>query len=585
MPRIMVRLVWVVVVLAVAFAAGIMWLHSPLPPPREIGQNQITNDALTKTNLHAAGPNLYFTEISPGRFSISKVATGGGEISTVPTPFPSAELLDVSHDYSSLMVVPNLVGAVSEYPFWLLPAAGGSPRHFGSVTGHESTWSPDGQQVLFVSGSALFVASADGAQVRELAHVPGTPFFPRYSPDGKRIRFSIGDLNQNISSLWEIRSDGTGLHQLLPGWRSSTAQCCGSWTADGHYYVFQVAESDATSTKNLWTLAEPAGCFHRKASTAPVQLTSGTISFGNPIPSPDSKRIWALGMQLRGILVKYDAESKQFVPFLSGISASDLAFSRDGQWVAYVTVPDGTLWRSRIDGSDKLQLTQLPVHAALPSWSPDGKQIAYVAYEPGKPWKIILVPAEGGTSRPMLAEDRTQIDINWSADGKKIVFGRVSTYANEGLTIQTYDLQSGELSKIPGSDGLFSPRVSPDGRYIVAFSPFRTGPRTLSSKIMLFDSRTQKWSDWVSEPEGDVDYPVWSADSKYIYFDNIAGGEAFYSRAKVGEAHFERLFSLKGVERYLGPFGLWSGRAPDGSTLALKDASAQEIYSIDVNLP
>jgi len=50
----------------------------------------------------------------------------------------------------------------------------------------------------------------------------------------------------------------------------------------------------------------------------------------------------------------------------------DVEFSRDGQWVTYVSYPDYTLWRSRADGSDRLQLTYPPVYAALAHRSPDG---------------------------------------------------------------------------------------------------------------------------------------------------------------------------------------------------------------------
>ncbi len=69
------------------------------------------------------------------------------------------------------------------------------------------------------------------------------------------------------------------------------------------------------------------------------------------------KRFLPSPIQPRGELVRYNAKSGDFVPYLGGISAGELDFTRDGQWVAYVTYPDNTLWRSKVDGSERLQLT------------------------------------------------------------------------------------------------------------------------------------------------------------------------------------------------------------------------------------
>ena len=120
--------------------------------------------------------------------------------------------------------------------------------------------------------------------------------------------------------------------------------------------------------------------------------------FGAMTPSPDGKKLFADGHQRRGELVRYDAQRREFVPFLSGIWATDVSFSRDGKWVAYVSYPEGTLWRSRVDGSDRLQLTNPPVFAALPRWSPDGTQIAFIDIQAGRPWKILAHLGTGGSS-------------------------------------------------------------------------------------------------------------------------------------------------------------------------------------------
>ena len=136
-----------------------------------------------------------------------------------------------------------------------------------------------------------------------------------------------------------------------------------------------------------------------------------------------ASEIFAIGDSHRAEVIRYDSRSDQFVPYLSGISAEGLAFSRDGQWVTYTSYPDGTLWRSKVDGSERLQLTFPPLRVLLPRWSPDGKQIAFNASLPGATWNIYLISSEGGTPQRILPSEQSQVDANWSPDGNSLVFG------------------------------------------------------------------------------------------------------------------------------------------------------------------
>jgi Tol biopolymer transport system component len=166
--------------------------------------------------------------------------------------------------------------------------------------------------------------------------------------------------------------------------------------------------------------------FRRKVARVPVQLTTGPLAYDHALPSQDSRRIFVTGLQARGELVRYDSRTRQFLPFLSGISVDEVDFSPDGQWVTYVTVPEGTLWRSRVDGSERLQLTNAPLFAILPRWSPDGKQIVFSGGQYGKAWKISLVSAQGGGVQELLPENIGEMDPTWSSDGKSIAFGRLA---------------------------------------------------------------------------------------------------------------------------------------------------------------
>jgi Tol biopolymer transport system component len=289
------------------------------------------------------------------------------------------------------------------------------------------------------------------------------------------------------------------------------------------------------------------------------------------------RKLFVEGTQSRGELVRYDATSKQFITFMGGISATDVAFTRDGKWVTYTSVPDGILWRSRVDGSERLQLTYPPATASLPSWSPDGTQIAYISTQLGKPWKIFLISAQGGSPEELLPENISEIDATWSPDGTQLAFGRLSTMSTAANVIQVVDLKTRHVSKLSGSEGLFSPRWSPDGRYMSATVAEGSG------KLMLYDFRTQKWSDWVSDPS--VNYPYWSKDSQYVYYDNFATDNPKCHRVKVGQHTAEDICDLSGLRRYFGFWGSWGGQAPDDSRIFVRDVSTQDIYSLDVDLP
>jgi Tol biopolymer transport system component len=544
--------------------------------PRVTSITQITHDGFRKTNLLADDFQLYVTEMPSAHRVIAKVSLPSLDRSLVPSPFANLQALDLSPDHAKLLVAP-LQGGSSEDEFWTLPVTAGSPKRIGDLTGRDAAWSADGQHLVFGKGQALYLASSTGKQVRELFTASGSVFGPRFSPDGQRIRFTVGDAAQNTTSIWEIGQDGSSPHALLPNWQYASAACCGSWTADGRYYIFQATHTIPNTTTVITSLWALPGSGSADSTSGLVRLTSGPMSFSTASLGGNNKIIWAIGVQPAVEVVKYDRGSKKFIPVIAGVSATDLAFSADGKWVTYVAIPDGTLWRSRANGKDRLQLTSASEQAALPVWSPDGTQIAYVSMKPGGSWKLFLVSALGGTPQEVLTESGSQIDANWSADGSRLMFGDFN-HDSGGLSIRILDLKTHKIEKVLGSEGLFSPRWSPDGRYVAALSPD-------STTLKRFDFQSQKWSDWLSEPAGTVNYPVWSADSKYLYFDDLVNGDESIRKLKVGNSQPEVAFVMGAVDRYLGPLGAWTGRAADGSWMFVRDRSTQEVYQLSLELP
>ena len=565
------RKLWMVLVPAavmVAVLAGMFaWFSRPFPPPKVLNTTQITHDAVSKGNVLTDGSRLYIAENTGMKEFLVQVSVSGGDTSVIPAPFGNTTMFDISPDHSRLLVAEPL-GPENEMQAWILPLPTGNPRHLSDIVAHWAAWSPDGKQLVFAKGADILLANADGTNARKLITVPGRPWAIRFSPDGARLRFTLETPQTNSYSIWEVHADGSNLHALLPDWHSSPPACCGVWTADGRYYLFVSGVPDGY---NLWALREPAGLFHQ-ALSPPFQLTNGPMSLGLPVPSPDGKKLFANGHLPRGELVVYDSKSHRFLPFLSGISADEMDFSPDGKWIAYVAYPEGTLWRSRTDGSERVQLTFAPDSVSLPRWSPDNTQIAYINEKVGQPWRIFLISAEGGTPAPMFLEKEYQADAHWFPDGKRMIFGRTPFIpgSSEGVAIQVLDVSSKQVSIFPGSENLYSPRLSPDGKRLAALT-------SDNKKLLIFDFQTRKWTDWVSEP-GLINLPTWSRDGQYVYYANFSKAPG-YRRVKVGQTRSELILDLKDLR------GLWSGVTPDGAALFLRDVSVDEIYSLEMELP
>ena len=573
------RRVWKIVVpgvvlVFISLGGTFVWFSRPVPPPRVLNTIQITHDGVSKTNLVTDGSRLYINESTGSKSFLVQASITGGDTSVIPTPFASTVMSDISPDHSQLVVAQNM-GTEIEDRAWILPIPVGPPRPLADIVAHWVVWSPDGRQLAFARASDIYLAKADGTNAHKLITASGYAYAVRFSPDSTRLRFTVLNQQSNSSVIWEILVDGGDFHPMLQGWHTPASECCGNWVTDGRYYLF---ENNVGDTSSVWALREPSGVFHRRIS-GPFQLTTGPMSFGALVPSPDGKRVFADGFLPRGELVRYDSQSRQFVPFLSGISAGELDFSRDGSWVAYVSYPERTLWRSHVDGSDRAQLTYAPAFAFLPQWSPDGMQIAYVDIRSGGQGKIFVISAQGGTPEEMLPENEGQFDPNWSADGKKLIFGRnpVSQGTPDKISLHLLDLDSRQVSTIPGSEGLFSPRWSPDGQHLAAL-------QADSKKLLLFDFKEKKWTDWVSEP-GSIGYINWSRDGRYLYYDNVNTTNPSFRRVKVGQTRSELVTDLKDLHRYQNGFGAWSGLDPKASVLATRDVSTDEIYSLELELP
>jgi Tol biopolymer transport system component len=305
-----------------------------------------------------------------------------------------------------------------ELPLWILPVPSGSPRRVGELVAHAASFSPDGGRIAYANGYDLFEARTDGSGVRKIVSASETLDSPAWSRDGSHLRYRKGASNSRGGTLWEVGVDGGNPHPLFSG---VGGLCCGAWTSDGRYFLFS---SRVAGAEGIWAAREKTGWFQR-GSGKPLLLSTGPLTYVCAIPSRAGKQIFVTGEQAQAELTRYAAASGQFVPFLGGVPAEHMGFSRDGQWVAYVTYPEGELWRSKVDGSQKLKLAS-GARALLADWSPDGRQISFVARQPTVALQVISV--DGGTPESLPMGDSPALAHSWSPDGNTMVLGGVGRH-------------------------------------------------------------------------------------------------------------------------------------------------------------
>jgi Tol biopolymer transport system component len=485
--------------------------------------------------------------------------------------------MDISLQSSELLVgQPLAAGFLGEIPLWSIPVPAGAARPLG-VSAYSAAWTPDGQMILS-RGHDIYLGDHNGANPRKLATSVDSPNAFHFSPDGKSIRFSALNLTTYITTLWEMQADGSNLHPLFAGWNHPSNECCGLWTPEGKYYVFQSVHE---GTSNIWIVADQVPLW-KKVSPEPVQLTTGPLQYSSPALSVDGKKLFVVGTQPRSELVRYDFKSHEFVPFLGGIPASDVEFSHDNQWVTYVNNSDSTLWRSKADGSERLQLTYSPLRAALAHWSRDGKKIAYSGTSLGTGWSVYVISKDGANPQRIPSDAKTwATDPTWSSDGTKVAFGSVDQVSPEHDSIKLFDLNTHQISKLPGSDRMFGPRWSPNGRYIL-------GLTADGNTLMLYDRRKSSWKELHTPGLDAFGYVTWSPDSSYVYFDiTVSKSNGFY-RLRMNDSKLEKVADLNTMRRFPDQFGrtsYWSGLGPGETPLFTRDISTQEIYSFDLQLP
>ena len=234
----------------------------------------------------------------------------------------------------------------------------------------------------FMSGQ-IYTVNANGSGLRQLTHATGgvQAMSPDYSPNGKRIVFSLGN-SSHPWRIWVMRSDGTHQHQLTSdtkGFRDNTPV----YTPDGRAIVFSRC-LPGNGVCAIWKMNADGTHKRALARYVPGGIHE-RVDFGAAV-SPNGKRIAFTRFFANGIAAQIylmNANGSHPYPITAPrLEAAAPAWSPNGRWIAFNTnnVRNGArIFAIRPDGKDLTPLTpnRFPHNDYAPSYSPDGKQIAF----------------------------------------------------------------------------------------------------------------------------------------------------------------------------------------------------------------
>jgi Tol biopolymer transport system component/predicted Ser/Thr protein kinase len=571
-----------VAVTVLAAAAWVLW--PPLPPrvtnvrPLAGGLDTTTNVTVAAASWATDGVSLYFLAAKGGRSALFQIPVTGGEAVERALPFPYYNFIcGYLPDEPALLVTgdEHLFGGPEEgAALWVVPVPAGAPSRVGGLRTRRAAASPDGRTIAALNRKAtILIARRDGSVEQELGPLPTEPEDLAWGPDGRRIRYTAaGPRRSGVSSslwIWETSTDGGAPRALWPG-------AGGRWSGDGRYFVFarwddHEHRSDLYAVREHRPLAPPA---------SPVRLTSGPMSFSAPATSPDGKHLFAWGEAPRGQLLKWNPDARRFEKYLDGASVTEVDASRDGTWLAWVSYPDGTLWRGRPDGTDRLRLTARAWTAYLPRWSSDGRRVVFVASTPDEPREsLYIVPRDGG-SPDLLVRNETDDDLFWDPcwepGGQTILFSYFRRARRLG--IHRIDLATREISLLPGSERFHYPKCSPRGDVLAFEKPPGGSPGELESRILRADRGA-----WEPIPEGIGAYASWSADGESVTSLDLDTKRLLrWSRAT---GRVEVVADVGDIPLLTAFQVAWTGLAPDGNPLIVRDRSMRDLYALEWEAP
>ena len=419
---------------------------------------------------------------------------------------------------------------------YVVPTEGGEPRQvtFHSTGDTMLYWTPDGKRLLFVTrrganpwGSPLHTVSVDGDLPVPMAMDKGA--YGMISQDGTKVAFNRnstrywrkGYRGNSNTDIWvqDLKSEKiTQLTDLdTKNFRRHTQDAYPMWGADGMIYFL----SEKGGTFNIWKIAPGGG--------TPTQVTKHTndgVQF--PSISPDGKvityeddfRLWKLDVadgQTREIVVRMGFDPKgNLVEYLPTASEADgFSPSPDGSYVAVDF--HGEIFAVPTDAKvgEKKQITNSSHRDRYETWSPDGKQLAFISDASGDE-EIWIADIATGTRRKMSTHASLKQRPIWSADSKRLAY----VAANRIFLI---DIATGTNSELAhNTEGGFSlDGFSPDGKFLV----YSRRDANLNAEVYLFEIANRRETNVTDSPFADRNGIVTNDGKHMLFVSSRDGGD------------------------------------------------------------
>jgi serine/threonine protein kinase len=334
--------------------------------------------------------------------------------------------------------------------------------------GAYACWSPDGTQIAAASTPSKgfwLVDKSTGAS----EHISLNGF--RWLSDLDWARSSnlilvVTQLENYRYAIWTVRPDGSQWEKVI---ESEAGIASARWSASGDAIYF-IRSADVTPEFTKVLIDIRTG----QAKGAPEVLWSGfEVGSYFTLSSDGASLLYTRSQWYSNLwLAEYPTTEKdkkpQIKPLTRGTSVmARPSISPDGKWIAYTDASQNpNIYKMTIDGGPAIQLTFSNASNGCPSWSPDGKQIAFVSNEGGSV-KVWTIESDGSSPQPI---DSTRLSSNYVLTwfpGRKILYQEPTA-----RNLKILDPETGEEESLIQDDSVgwvFSPRYSPDGKTIAVW--------------------------------------------------------------------------------------------------------------------